>query len=269
VVAGAVAGCPGGGQGHQLSTPAAGKARTARYPVRGIYDRDLSRTGFNDEAALGFNYIDSSPDRGEMRALAARHLKGFLWLGGYDNSSCRFNESDAWVRSHVGAVAGMPAVGAYFIDDEPDASACPSAPGQIKARSDLVKSIDPGPPTFIVTYHVDQLAQFAGKTDVIGLDHYPCSIPNGCRYSLIDQEAAAADRLGIRYWGVIQAHGDDYYRQPTPAQLHQEFRHWRATKMSGYLVFAWRWPRNRPSLWLANHSGLKSQLSRENAAGSG
>ena len=132
---------------------------------------------------MGFNYIDSSPDRGEMRALAARHLKGFLWLGGYDNSSCRFNQSDAWVRSHVGSVAGMPAVGAYFIDDEPDASACPSAPDQIKARSDLVKSIDPGPPTFIVTYHVDQLGRFAGKTDVIGLDHYPCSIPNGSTIS--------------------------------------------------------------------------------------
>jgi hypothetical protein len=35
--------------------------------------------------------------------------------------------------------------------------------------------------------------------------------------------------------------------------------------MQGYLVFAWRWPRNDPSLWLANHPVLQAQLARENA----
>jgi hypothetical protein len=236
-----------------------------RYAVRGVYDRDLSATGFDQEAALGFNFIDSSPNRDQMDALAARGLKGFLWLGGYSNTTCSFNNSDDWVRSHVSAVAGHPAVGAYFIDDEPSPVACPSAPGQMKARSDLVKALDPGPPTLLVIHKPEWLKLFAGTVDVLGLDKYPCSIKNGCDYSKIDAQAAEADRLGVRYWGVIQAYGDDWYKVPTPEELHQQFEHWRATHMEGYLVFAWRYPRDRPETWLANNTLLQAQLAIENA----
>jgi hypothetical protein len=201
-----------------------------------------------------------------MSALAARGLKGFVWLGGYSNTSCTFNESDEWVRSHVAAIAGNPGVGAYFIDDEPNAAACPTAPAQIRARAALVKSIDPRPLTFITTFKVDQLKLFADTVDIIGLDHYPCSNEYGCDYAVIDAEAAAADSLGVRYWGVVQAFGDSWYKLPTPDELHQEFLHWRATHMQGYLVFAWRWPSNHSSLWLANHPELQSQLATENGS---
>jgi hypothetical protein len=241
-------------------------ATVPRYAVRGIYDRDLSKTGFSDEAAIGFDYIDSGPYPGEIQALVTDHLKGLVWLGGYDQTSCQFNESDSWVRSHVSAIAGSQGVGAYYIDDEPNAVTCPTEPSQIRARSALVKSIDPQPPTLLVTYRVDQLRLFAGTVDVIGLDHYPCSLEHGCDYSVIDQEAAAADQLGIRYWGVIQAAGDDYYKLPTPQELHEEFVHWEATTMQGYLVFAWHWPPYRPSLWLAHHPELLTQLAHENAS---
>jgi hypothetical protein len=235
------------------------------YTIRGVYDRDASATGFDLESAIGFNFIDSSPNKDQMDQLAARGLKGFAWLGGYSNTTCTFNQSDDWVRSHVAAVAGNPGVGAYFIDDEPDPVSCPNVADQIKARSDLVKSIDPGPPTFMVDYKVDQFARWAGKTDILGLDHYPCSIKNGCVYTKIDAEAAEADRLGIRYWGVIQAHGDAWYKVPTADELHQQFVHWRATHMEGYLVFAWRFPDNDPSRWLANNLALQAQLALENA----
>jgi hypothetical protein len=240
-------------------------SRPSGYAVRGVYDRDLSATGFDDEAALGFNLIDSSPDPAEVDALAARGLKGFLWLGGYSNSSCAFNESDAWVRAHVRSVAGHHGVGAYFIDDEPDPDACPTAPAQIAARSALVRSLDPGRATFVVIERLERLKLFAGTVDVIGLDRYPCSIAHGCDYSKIHAQAAEADRLGIRYWGVLQAYGDDWYKVPTPDEMHQQFEHWRATNMEGYLVFAWRYPDDSPSTWLANNSGLQAQLAIENA----
>jgi hypothetical protein len=240
-------------------------ARGSAYAIRGIYDRDQSASGFDHEAALGFNVIDSAPSPDELKALRAHGLKGFIWLGGYSNTTCRFHESDAWVRSRVQSIAGDPAVAAYFIDDEPDAALCPGAPAQIKARSQLVKSIDPGPPTFIASYQVDQFRRFAGTTDVIALDHYPCSIAHGCDYAVIGEQAAEADRLGIRYWGVIQAQGDEWYKVPTVDELHQQFVRWRATHMQGYLVFAWRWPRDRPSLWLQHNGGLQAQLARENA----
>ena len=99
---------------------------------------------------------------------------------------------------------------------------------------------------------------------MLGLDHYPCSIENGCDYSKIDKQAAEADRLGVRYWGVIQAFGDDWYKMPTPEELHQQFVHWRATDMEGYLVFAWRSPSTDSSRWLANNPELQSQLAKEN-----
>jgi hypothetical protein len=134
----------------------------------------------------------------------------------------------------------------------------------MKARAQLVKSLDPRPPTFLVSYRREQLKLFAGTVDVLGLDNYPCSIKHGCDYSKIDAQAAEADRLGVRYWGVIQAYGDDWYKVPTRAELHREFEHWRATNMDGYLVFAWRYPKDSPRMWLANNSGLKAQLGIEN-----
>ena len=77
--------------------------------------------------------------------------------------------------------------------------------------------------------------------------------------------AAEADRLGVRYWGVIQAWGeDDWYRLPTRSELHNQFVHWRATNMEGYLVFAWHYPDDLPALWLANRPGLQAQLDIEN-----
>jgi hypothetical protein len=245
---------------------ATGSTHGSRYAVRGIFKRDHSPTGFDDEAALGFNLIDSEPYRDDIDPLAARSLKGLVWLGGYSNTKCRFNESDEWVRAHISAIADRPGVGAYFIDDEPDAGKCHSAPAQMKARSNLVKSIDPGPPTLLVTYHIDQYKLFAGTVDVLGLNKYPCSYQYGCRYHMIDQQAAEADRLGIRYWGVIQAHGDEWYKVPTPEELHQEFENWRRTRMKGYLVFSWRWPDWDPSLWLAKNPKLQSRLAVENGS---
>ncbi len=237
----------------------------SHYAVRGMYDRDFSPTGFGTLKSLGFTTIDSNPYADSIDPLVANGLRGFVWLGGYSNTTCTFNSGDDWIRSHVADVAGNPGVAGYFIDDEPDAAACPNAPAQMKARSDLIKSIDPGPPTFIVVYKVDQFKLWAGTVDVFGLDHYPCSIKNGCDFTKIDDEAAEADRLGVRYWGVIQAHGDSWYKVPTPEELHEEFVHWRATHMEGYLVFAWAWPTSDSSLWLANNLPLQRQLAIENA----
>jgi hypothetical protein len=239
-------------------------ASRSRYEVRGVFERDMSATGFDDEADIGFNHIDSGPYEDSIAPLAARGLKGFIWLGGYSNTTCTFEESDDWIRSHVSVIAGHPGVGAYFVDDEPDASKCPSAPDQMRARSDLIKSLDPGSTTFLVTYHVDQLRLFAGTVDVLGLNKYPCSYQYGCRYHLIERQAAEADRLGVRYWGVIQAHGDEWYKVPTRDELHRQFELWRRTNMQGYLVFSWRWPEWDPSLWLANNPELQSQLAEEN-----
>jgi hypothetical protein len=240
---------------------------TGRGPpkeIRAIIERDDSPTGFDHQADIGFNMIDSGPWEDDLVPLDSRRLKAFIWLGGYSNERCRFNETDAWVQTHVREISRHRAVGAYFIDDEPDSARCPQAPAQMRRRSRLVKSIDRGPPTFVVVFKRKEVRKFARTVDVLGLVAYPCSKKKGCEYSKIDLMARAAERAKARYWAVIQAHGDDWYKLPTPAELHKTFVHWRRTRMEGYMVFSWRWPDEDPSLWLANHPELQQQLAIEN-----
>jgi hypothetical protein len=100
----------------------------------------------------------------------------------------------------------------------------------------------------------------------------------------IDRLAAEADRAGMRYWAMIQAFGDPRHRlldgvrrcerhvahragaASDAAELHEEFRHSRATRMEGYVVFASHWPSGSPSMWLANHLELEDQLVIENGS---
>jgi hypothetical protein len=232
--------------------------------IRAIIERDDSPTGFEYQADLGFNMIDSGPWEDDLSPLERRQLKAFIWLGGYSNQRCRFNESDAWVKTRVREISRSSTVGAYFIDDEPDSARCPQAPAQMRRRSRLVKSIDPEPPTFLVAFKRQEVRRFARTVDVIGLVAYPCSWKRGCDFLKIDRMARVAERAKVRYWGVIQAHGDDWYKLPTPAELHRIFVHWRRTAMEGYMVFSWRWPDDDPALWVGNHPELQQQLAIEN-----
>lgn len=270
-----------------------------KYTVRGMYQRDTSTSGFDTEADLGFNYIDtassdSSPanDVTKANTLNARGLKAIFWMYGYDdkvdgvyhdptqpsrNTDCQFNRDDAYVIAHVQALAANPGIGVYYVADEPtlqrsspDPPGCPNAPAQIAARTVLIHQYDPAAKTLMVDYHccASQSYQwfddFAGKTDILGLDWYPCLVATGsCDYTRIDQQAAAADALGIHYWGIVGAFGDGYYKMPTRSELHQEFEHWRATHMEGFIVFSWRYPTGYP--FLSDQPDLLDQLSYENA----
>jgi hypothetical protein len=234
-----------------------------------MYDREADGS-FSHIAAAGFNLIDSGT--GDFDGLTG-NLKGMVWVGDYDNTTCSWQMSDAALRSEVTAHRGDPRVGVWFISDEPDPYACPSAFAQHAARTALIHSIDPGTPTLIVLdsnseqQSLDQMSGWKGTADVIGLDPYPCRQEGPCQYDWIDTVVARADAIGLPYWGVVQAFGDQPgggWRLPTPAEIHEQFVHWRASRMTGYLVFAWRWPSGDSSLWLANHPELQAQLKIEN-----
>src|SRR3990172_1190295 len=92
-VATSAAAMTGAGVTVRTATQPGAEPQEPQYGVRGVYDRDFSATGFDDQAAIGFNYIDSGPYKDQLDALAARGLKGFIWLGGYSNATCHFNES--------------------------------------------------------------------------------------------------------------------------------------------------------------------------------
>jgi hypothetical protein len=239
------------------------------YAWRGMYDRE-SGGGFSHIAAGGFNLIDSGP--GNVDELTGG-LKGLTWVGDYDNSTCSWQVPDSTITSEVEAHRGDPHIGVWFISDEPDPHACPDAYAQHRARSALIHAADPNARTLIVVdsnsgrQTLDQMAGWEGAADVFGLDPYPCRQDGPCHYDWIDAVVASADAAELPYWGVVQAFGDPpggSWRLPTPDEIHEQFVHWRASAMTGYLVFAWRWPDGYSSLWLANHPELQAALRAEN-----
>jgi hypothetical protein len=267
-------------------TPTPTPAPGGRYPMRGVFFRQ-SDGGFDKQVRIGFNLIDSSP--GEVADLPAG-AKGLTWVGDYGRQSCTWERSDAQIASSVQAHVGDPKVGVWFISDEPwqgGTPHCPNAPAQHKARTDLIHSIDPNAKTLVVLdgnsdqESLDQLAAWKDAADYVGVNAYICWQGQDCHYEWIDRIDQEARAVGLPLWGVIQAHGDTadsqqmcivatgggtrcgMTRVPTPAELHEEFEHWRRTSMSSYLVFSWRWPDGTPSLWLENHPELQDQLAIE------
>jgi hypothetical protein len=223
--------------------------------VRGIYDG----SSWKSQAALGFDTFDCGPYADHLEELAALGLSGWVYLGGM---------SDSEIRSKVPGVAGLPAF--YYMVDEPNAPGWTQADvDRLAERSALVHELDPAARTAAVLQEWDGVGMrryrpWRGKVDVFGIDVYPYT-HDGDHLANIGRAARKMDRLGMPYFAVIQGHGDDYYRQPSPAEMHAEFEAWRATNAEGYLVFAWEWPKDRPDLWLANNAPLLEQLKQENA----
>jgi len=265
------------------ATPQASSSGS-RYPLRGVYSRETDGT-FDRQTAIGFNLIDSDP--GTISDVDGVNQKAMVWVGSYDSSTCQFDVSDSQLRTWVSAHVGDKRVGFWYLSNEPIQGAdnnCPNVYQQHKDRTALVHSIDPNAKTFVGTdgnsdqYTLDQLPHWKDTTDIVGINAYICHQGDStCDYAWIDTIGQAAANAGLNFWGQVQAFGDPdgqgyemcgtecgKARLPTPAELHEEFNHWRATKMSNYLVFAWDWPSGQSSLWLANHGELQSQLAIEN-----
>jgi hypothetical protein len=252
----------GGGSSGRSDTIQPSQSTTA-LAVRGCYGKDSSASGFDRIVATGFTIVDRGAFKDDLDSLPPG-VQGSVWLGAYDNNTCTWEKSDDWIRSHVGAIAGHPAIADYYLADEPHVWSCPGAPDQIKARSELVKSIDPKPPTFVVIQpHSpgNPFTPYVGTVDVIGGERFPCSHDNGCVMSKIDETIGLLDAANVpRYWVLIQAFADSFYRTPTADELRQEFQHWRASRMEGYLVFSWNFGTDN----IERHPDLIDVLASEN-----
>lgn len=253
-----------------MSAPqAAASAPAAPLGVRGVYGHDTSDSGYSLQASVGFNTFDANPDRATLDGLGAAGLKAFVWLGAWSNITCNWEHDDAWIQDRVEAVAASSGVLAYYLGDEPLASKCPRAPAMFRARTALVHQLAPGQPTLTVISAFDAgqaypYAAWKGATDILGFDVYPCRQGVAqCSFDRIDGAIDAIRAAGItRYWAVIQAFSDAYYRMPTPGELHEEFQHWRRSDMSGYLVFSWSYLASN----LESRPDEVDQLRTENAA---
>jgi hypothetical protein len=219
---------------------------TPTYAIRGVYGNDASSTGFSRIQTTGFDVVNTGAYPSDLATLQSSGMKGLVWLGGYSNDTCQFYEDDSWVRSHVRAIAGSAAIAAYYVADEPNSVSCPTAPSQIKARSHLVKRLDPTKPSFIVISENDgqteyPYAKFAGKADIMGVDIYPCNhVDPACTFQDIPAAVAALTKAGVSdYWGILQAFGDHYYRMPTATEIGRQFDLWSQSSMTGYLYYTW------------------------------
>lgn len=229
-------------------------ATEAVVTVRGAYGGPSS-----DIQAAGFNTVNAGASRSTLDSLQAIGLKAVIWLGNYSNSSCTFSKSDATLISDVQAIAGHPAIAAWQISDEPKATSCPGAAQQHRDRTALIHQYDARPTyTVISTWDGDDAypyEKFAGATDIMGLDVYTCRYNSTtCSFSMIDTAIANADADGVpRYWAVIQAFGDDYYRMPTATELGEITRRWSVSRMEGYFAYHWSQQASWMVDWLAGH----------------
>jgi hypothetical protein len=235
-----------------------------------MYGSDSSATGYDHIGAAHINTVEVYADRGSLDGLQRAGMRGFVWLGGWSNDTCRFEYDDRTARALVRRVSGHPALAFYYIGDEPSAGYCPRSPAAFRARTALVHSEDRRTPTFTVISSWDEKLQeefpyghFVGAADILGLDVYPCALDWECDYESIDGAIAEAQRVHLgRYYAVLQAFGDDFYRMPSPAELHEQFNHWRHSRMEGYLVFSWDYGDSN----LGERPDVVDQLGRDNAS---
>ena len=244
--------------------------------VRGVYGKDSSPGGFDTIASAGFNTVMTDPYVQSLAPLAAKGLKGVVWLGAWINApTCGFEDDDAKIRSLVTPIAGDPAILAYYLGDEPLVTQCPLAPAMFKQRTALVHSLDPGSKTFTVIQQYEgtvarDYAPWAGAVDILGFDIYPCSQAQPkCDFTAIDSAIRSIRGAGITdYWAVIQDFQDCFYRLPTPSELGSEFDHWASSGMSGYFVFSWNYQSSDSSCRgtsLDTHPDNVAVLKSENA----
>lgn len=256
--------------------PTATPEQASTELVRGAYGKDSSSLGYTVMAAAGFTSVMTGPYKEMLDPLAAHGLKGVVWLGAWRNApTCGFERDDAAITRLVSAIAGHPAILAYYLGDEPHVTECPNGPALFKKRTDLVHSLDPGSKTFTVIQASENgvahdYAPWAGAVDIIGFDVYPCPRSSGaCNFGAIDSAIQAIKAAGVtHYWAVVQDFQDCYYRLPTPQELDSQFDHWAQSSMSGYFVFSWNYQSvqpNCPGTTLDSHPDNIAQLKHENS----
>ena len=228
---------------------------------RGIYT--TAGADYARIAELGFRTVIVNPTKVQLEQIRLYGLTAMLYLGGYDSGTCTFGWSDETVRARVTAIRDHPASTMYYVADEPHTASCPDAVQQIRARAQLVKSIDPTAATAIAENRLSDVTAFANATDVLILSTYPCSHVNGCELSKIDAAVNTARAAEVKHpWGAPQSFGDDYYRVPTPEELQAIIDRWKADGVQGFFTYTWNCCGDPETL--ANHPELWDTWRREN-----
>ncbi|MER5449791.1 hypothetical protein ABT065_29825 [Streptomyces sp. NPDC002764] len=213
----------------------------------------------------GYSLVDVTPER---VAKITTDQRALVWLGGYDKVRCRWHWTDAQVKERFAryGLARSSRIAGYFVADEPNTNLnCPRAAVEVRARSALVRSLDPDTRRFTVVNVDDpnQFAAFRGAADVMSVDVYPCLVGKPCDWSRIPYALSRLRAAGVtRYMGMLQAFSYAQWRWPTAAELTGMIAQWQRSDWEGQLTFSWQYKGGR----LADHPELLRVLKRLNQA---
>jgi hypothetical protein len=235
--------------------------------MHGYYDQGANiPANWETYSKYGFNsLIADFSSMSFLSQLAAAGKKVWIAPDHWNQGSCSFAYSDSQAATWAKQAAATGAIAAFYLADEPSTSGCPNAVATVAARSALYHQAAPGIPTVIAVYDSSDLTAFAKAGDQFALDYYPCQY-GSCNMAGITQLAAAADKLGLTYYGVPQAFGgDSHYTLPTASQLKTIIDTWKATKEHGYFVYAFSAVGESSGNFVQNHPDLMSVIQQENA----
>ena len=180
----------------------------------------------------GFTIFDTGSSSQQVDALP-RGARAMVWLG----QKCPTAADDAFRRT-VQRLAGNPRVFGYYLSDEPHVADCPGGPQALASRARYLRRATGGSQrSFIVLSQPADYVAFrpeVTRVDMVGLDPYPCSVPNpGCAFDKIDEKVALATQSMTlsRIVPVYQAFGQSaaashYYDLPTADQMRTMLAHW-------------------------------------------
>lgn len=193
------------------------------------------------QSSTGCNLIVAgADDLASLTVVKASGGKVWATVGRWDDAAGAFSMNDAQALAVARAAVASYAdtIVGWYVADEPSLAHV-SAPRLIAARSALLKSVLPVE-SVIAMWDDSAFAAFKGSADAFALDGYP-SRDGAWDMGLIGRHAAAAESLGIRYYGVVGAFTDGTatYPLPSPTQLQQMIAAWKATREAGLVYYAW------------------------------
>ncbi|MDX6302025.1 MAG: hypothetical protein QOF53_3239 [Nocardioidaceae bacterium] len=195
----------------------------------------------------GFNIFDTGSSSQQVDALPTG-VRAMVWLG----QKCP-TVADAAFRSTVQRLATDPRVFGYYLSDEPHVADCPQGALALASRAGYIRQVTGGKQrSFIVLSKPEDYPAFRPRislVDMVGIDPYPCSVPNpGCAFDKIDEKVALATRsIALSHIvPVYQAFGQsaaesNYYTLPTAAQMSTMLAHWARLVPHPKMDYAYGW----------------------------
>ena len=190
------------------------------FPL-GIFVSRLDDATIADLKKGAFNCVMpySSPTRKEMDAAHKAGLKVLYSIkDAYLGTRACVKEITSpeteleWVKKRVIEFRNHPALLAWYINDELGTE----LRDRLVARRDLVAQLDPGHPTWVALYQVEDLPQYLGTFDVIGTDPYPICQSGNPPISQVAEHTRMTRKsifCGMAMWQIPQVFDWGGYRK--------------------------------------------------------